>query len=52
MSNNIEEDTSGFSSDEKEDEVANELDGDLIAPQETMSEQRHEVSGGVDIGTK
>ncbi|RMY49323.1 hypothetical protein D0863_15177 [Hortaea werneckii] len=48
LARKIEEESNGFSSDEKktEGEAVNELDGDRITPQEIMSEQRHELSGG------
>lgn len=53
LAQKVEEETSGFSSDEKKGhDVVNELDGDRIVPPEIMSEQRHELSGGHDSETK
>ncbi|KAI6909849.1 acid protease [Hortaea werneckii] len=53
LAKKVEEDPSGFSSDEKrEHKVGNELDGDHVPPPEIMSEQRHELSGGDDSETK
>ncbi|GAB1743882.1 hypothetical protein NU219Hw_g933t1 [Hortaea werneckii] len=53
LAQKVEEETSGFSSDEKKrHEVVNELDGDRVVPPEIMSEQRHELSGGHDSETK
>ncbi|KAI6835380.1 hypothetical protein KC340_g5471 [Hortaea werneckii] len=53
LARKIEEEPSGFSSDEKKKgEAVNELDVDRVTPQEIMSEQRHELSGGDDSETK
>ncbi|KAI7257479.1 acid protease [Hortaea werneckii] len=54
LARKIEEEPHSFSSDEKKtkEEVVNELDGDRITPQEIMSEQRHELSGGGDSEVK
>ncbi|KAI7199751.1 hypothetical protein D0869_08434 [Hortaea werneckii] len=53
LAKKVEEDPSGFSSDEKKKhEVVNELDGERVVPPEIMSEQRHELSGGDDSETK
>ncbi|KAI7217085.1 acid protease [Hortaea werneckii] len=53
LAKKVEEDPSGFSSDEKrEHKVVNELDGDRVVPPEIMSEQRHELSGGDDSEMK
>ncbi|RMY39620.1 hypothetical protein D0866_01810 [Hortaea werneckii] len=53
LARKVEEDPSGFSSDEKKKhEIVNELDGDRLIPPEIMSEQRHELSGGDDSEMK
>ncbi|RMY85103.1 hypothetical protein D0861_06612 [Hortaea werneckii] len=54
LAEKVEEESSGFSSDEikKEGGAVNELDGDRVTPSEIMSEQRHELSGGEDSETR
>ncbi|KAI6848821.1 hypothetical protein KC323_g9581, partial [Hortaea werneckii] len=53
LARKIEGESNDFSSDEKKTkgEAVNELDGDRITPQEIMSEQRHELSGGANNET-